>query len=129
MSPKPFTLAAGAGLFVLLGPLTQGSALPLDPGERAFQKCYACHSVDASDAGLTGPSLRGILGRTPATEPGFAYSKAMRDYAKKQKKWDRAALDAFLADPQEVVPRNEMGFFGMRNPAERKALIDWLTKH
>lgn len=75
-----------------------------------------------------GPSLKGIVGRKTASEQGFAYSKAMRSYAKRQKKWDRKALDAFLAHPQGVVPRNEMGFFGMRDAAERKALIDWLAR-
>ncbi len=75
-----------------------------------------------------GPSLKGIVGRKPASQQGFIYSKAMRAYAKRQDRWNKDALDAFLADPQHVVPRNEMGFFGMRNAAERKALIDWLAK-
>ncbi len=76
-----------------------------------------------------GPSLKGIVGRKPASEQGFDYSEAMRAYAKGHKKWSKEELDAFLADPQHVVPRNEMGFFGMRDAAERKALIEWLARN
>ena len=48
-------------------------------GERAFQMCYACHSVDPHEAArLQGPSLYRIIGRPAAAIAGFEYSKAMR---------------------------------------------------
>jgi cytochrome c len=99
----------------------------LAAGERAYQKCYACHSLEGPDPSTQGPSLKGIVGRAVAAEAGFAYSAAMRAHAAKQPRWTREALDAFLADPQAVVPDNEMGFFGMRNPEERRALIAYLA--
>ena len=96
-------------------------------GERAFQKCYACHSLEGPDPGTQGPSLKGVVGRRVAAEPGFAYSPAMRAYAAKQPAWTREALEAFIADPQAVVPDNEMGFFGISDPDERRALIEYLA--
>ncbi len=95
-------------------------------GQRAFQKCYACHSLEGPDPALQGPSLRGIVGRAVASEAGYQYSPAMRSYAARQAHWTRAALDAFLTDPQDVVPNNAMGFYGIRKPEERAALIDYL---
>lgn len=100
----------------------------LAEGERAFQKCYACHSLEGPDPRLQGPSLKAIVGREVAVEAGFAYSPAMRVYAARQPRWTREALDAFLADPQAAAPGNEMGFFGIREPGERSALIEYLAR-
>ena len=106
------------------------AAAPADrpsAGERAFQKCYACHSLEGPDPSTQGPSLRGIAGRKVAAQPGFAYSPAMRAYAVGQKTWTREALDAFIADPQALVPGNEMGFFGVSDAEERRVLIEYLV--
>jgi len=97
-------------------------------GERAYQKCYSCHSLEGPDPATQGPSLKGIVGRAVAAEPGFAYSPAMRAYAARQPSWDLTTLDAFIADPQAVVPGNEMGFFGIANAEERRALIEYLAR-
>ena len=100
----------------------------LAAGERAYQKCYACHSLEGPDPGTQGPSLAGIVGRAVAAEAGFAYSPALRAYAARQPRWTREALDAFIADPQAVVPNNEMGFFGIRDVEERQALVAYLAR-
>ena len=100
----------------------------LAAGERAYQKCYSCHSLEGSDPSTQGPSLKGIVGSAVAAEPGFAYSPAMRAYGAKQPRWSREALDAFIADPQAVVPGNEMGFFGIAGAEERRALIEYLAR-
>jgi cytochrome c len=106
----------------------RSDAAMLAAGERAYQKCYSCHSLEGPDATTQGPSLRGIVGRAVAAEPGFAYSPALRAYAARQRRWDREALDAFIADPQAVVPGNEMGFFGISDAKERQDLIELLVR-
>jgi cytochrome c len=100
----------------------------LAAGERAFQKCYACHSVDPADKGADGPGLRGIVGRKIASSPGYAYSDAMRIFGAGGKTWTRQRLDAYIADPQAVVPHNAMAFFGIPDEKERAALIAWLAE-
>ncbi len=99
----------------------------LAEGKRAYQKCYACHSLEGPDPSTQGPSLKGVIGREVAAEPGFPYSPAMRGYAAEQPRWTRGALDAFIADPQRVVPGNEMGYFGIADAKERRALIAYLA--
>ena len=121
----PLALFA-AGACFLTGP--RGGAATLAAGERDYQKCYSCHSLAGPDPTTQGPSLKGIVGRAVAAEPGFAYSAAMRGYAVRQPRWTAEALDAFVADPQSVVPGNEMGFFGIRDAAERRALIEYLAR-
>lgn len=120
-------LATAPGLLLALQPPVAAGSKDLSAGERAYQKCYSCHSLEGPDSQLQGPSLRGIVGREVAAEPGFAYSPAMRAYAEQQERWTREALDAFIADPFAVVPDNEMGFFGIRDAAERRALIEYLA--
>ncbi|MDZ4306945.1 c-type cytochrome [Allopontixanthobacter sp.] len=133
MKDAAFLLLATGAIAMLAAPAvisaqTSGAAQPVS-GERAFQKCYACHSLDEQEVGAQGPSLNEIVGRAVAAEPGYPYSLAMRNYARRQPRWTRAALDAFLTNPQEVVPENDMGFFGISDPAERAALIDYLAAH
>jgi cytochrome c2 len=97
-------------------------------GDQAFQKCYACHSLEGPDPNTEGPSLKGIVGRPVAAQAGFAYSPAMRAYAARHKRWTLNALGAFIANPQAVVPGNSMGFTGIKDAAERRALLEYLTK-
>lgn len=121
----PLALLAAAACVQAAAP---GDAATLAAGERAYQKCYSCHSLEGPDPTMQGPSLKGIVGRAVAAEEGFAYSPAMRAYAVRQLRWDREALDAFIADPQAAVTGNEMGFFGIRDGGERRALIEFLVR-
>ena len=126
-------MKAAAGLALLaaaacVNVAPPGDATTLAAGERAYQKCYSCHSLEGQDPTTQGPSLKAIVGRAVAAEPGFAYSPKMRAFAAGQPRWSRAALDAFIADPQAVVPDNEMGFFGISDAEERRALIAFLAR-
>ena len=114
------------GAIVLAG-LAGGTEAAPSAGERAFQKCYACHSLEGPDPSTEGPSLKGILGGPVAAQEGYAYSSAMREYAKRRPRWTPEALDAFVADPQAVVPDNKMGFFGISSAEERRALLEYLA--
>ena len=40
-------------------------------GERVFQYCYACHSVQPGEKNLQGPNLAGIIGRPIAAEGDY----------------------------------------------------------
>ena len=95
-------------------------------GERAFQRCYSCHSVDPAETELPGPNLAGVAGRRAASRGDFDYSPAMREAGRRGLVWDEATLDAFLADPAAAVPGTAMGFPGLRNEADRRDAIAYL---
>jgi cytochrome c len=40
--------------------------------------------------------------------------------------WDEKTLDAYLADPQKVIPGNTMPFAGIPDRKERTEVIDYL---
>ena len=97
-------------------------------GEIVFQKCYACHSVVAGEAGLTGPNLNGVVGREVASVPGFDYSDALRELpARGHPTWTPEALDAFLASPEDFAPGTAMTFVGLASARERADVIAYLS--
>lgn len=82
--------------------------------------CASCHNLDQNTARRAGPSLFGVVGKAAGTQPGFAYSPAMKNSGIV---WTPEKLDAFLASPQAVVPGTRMGAAAIGDPAQRKAII------
>jgi cytochrome c2 len=98
-------------------------------GERVFQRCFACHSVDPNEkAKLQGPSLYRIMGRPAAAIPGFEYSDAMRSKGAAGLVWDAATLDRYIADPEGVVPGTAMSAPPLRDEQERADLLAYLAR-
>ncbi len=91
-------------------------------GEQIFARCSACHKVDASGTHGAGPNLAGVVGSKMASKAGYAYSDGLKA---KGGVWDEASLSAYLEDPRTFVPGTKM-VIALKNPEERKALIDWL---
>jgi cytochrome c len=106
-TPSPQAAATGAGT---AGP------------PQAFNQCTACHSVTPGKT-IIGPSLAHVYGRKAGAVAGFQYSDAMKSSGLA---WNAGNLDAFLSNPQAKVPGTIMGFAGIKDPAQRKAVIDYL---
>jgi cytochrome c len=97
-------------------------------GQRAFQRCYSCHSVDANEtAKLSGPSLYRIIGRPAGSLTGFAYSDAVKTQGAMGLVWDVKTLDRYLADPETVVAGTLMSAAPMRDEQERADVIAYLA--
>jgi len=98
-------------------------------GERVFQRCYACHSVDPNEAAkLQGPSLYRIIGRPAGAVAGFEYSDAMRSKAAGGLVWDAATLDRYVADPEALVPGTLMSAPPLRETQDRADLVAYLAR-
>jgi cytochrome c len=97
--------------------LAEGDALR---GKEIFEKrCMGCHAMEENHEG---PRLRGVFGRTSGTATGFDYSPAL---AKAHLVWDDTTLEQWLADPDALVPGNNMEFH-VAKPQERRDLIRFL---
>ena len=94
-----------------------------DASIKAFAPCSGCHATAAGRPNGIGPNLNGVFNAPAGSRPQFAYSQAM---ATSKIRWTDATLDAFLADPQAVVPGNRMPYSGMTDAASRKAVIAYL---
>jgi cytochrome c len=97
----------------------------IDPvkGAKVFKKCTSCHNSDEGGKNGTGPALWNIVGRAAATGADFAYSPAM---ASSGITWNYAELDEYLANPKAYVPKTKMAFIGVKKPADRAAVIEYL---
>lgn len=95
-----------------------------DPGkgERVFNKCKACHKVEAGANG-TGPTMHAVVGRDIAAVDGFNYSGAM---AGTEGSWTPEALDGFLANPKKYIPGTAMGFAGLKKIEDRANVVSYL---
>ncbi|MCR0985521.1 c-type cytochrome [Roseomonas populi] len=95
-------------------------------GARLFRQCAACHTIGRGAPDLNGPNLYGVLGAPIAgNRPNFAYTQALRSAGGE---WDAERMDAWLRNPQGLVPGNRMTFTGMPNARERADLIAYLGR-
>jgi len=92
-------------------------------GRLVFRKCQACHSLEPGKS-LVGPSLAGVIGRKAGTLPNYNYSPSMKQA---NITWDAKTLDAYLADPQKLVPGNRMPFPGLKTDHDRTDVIAYLS--
>lgn len=84
--------------------------------------CHQCHTATKNE-NWTGPSLYGVVGRKAGTEPGFAYSDAMKNFGKI---WTPEELSHYLYDPQQWIPGVKMHFAGLKRKWNRHAVIAYL---
>jgi cytochrome c len=93
----------------------------VDAGKQVYAQCSACHSIDGSNG--VGPNLNGVIGRKAGSVAGFRYSRAMKGASIV---WDDKTLDAYIADPQKVIPGNVMPFAGIADAKQRADVVAYL---
>ncbi|WP_285710941.1 c-type cytochrome [Erythrobacter oryzae] len=128
MTKTLLLLAAFAPLAALASlssaPVTAAAAAAPPPAPpAAFGPCATCHSVKKGERSGFGPNLFGVAGTRSGAIGGYAFSPAMK---KADVVWNRDNLDRFIAAPQSVVPGTKMAYPGLKDPAKRKAIVDYL---
>jgi len=115
-------IAAALAIVALASTTAANGPLKGDPrrGEEIYARCGACHALETN---RTGPRHCGLFGRRAGTEPGFAYSEAMK---RSGIVWYERTLDRFLANPMGTVPGTAMGYAGIDDAQERADLIAYL---
>ena len=94
-----------------------------DRGRQIYTaRCGGCHSILENGAG---PRHQGLFGCRAGTQPGFAYSEALR---KSNIVWDEHTLDRWLAKPSSFVPGNKMIVQLSNDDADRQNVIAYLRE-
>ncbi len=92
-------------------------------GKELFEKrCGGCHAMDRDKEG---PRLAGVYGRAAASVASFDYSAGLKT---SHIKWTDESLDKWLADPEKLVPDNDMTFH-VESPDERREIIAYLKQN
>jgi cytochrome c len=93
-------------------------------GQLVFNNaCRTCHTTRKGDNRL-GPHLNKLIGRKAGSLPDYGYSSAMKsaDFV-----WDEAKLNRFIANPDEIVPGNNMKpYGGLASSDDRAKVIAFL---
>jgi cytochrome c len=92
----------------------------VEDGQLLFNNaCRTCHTLKEGDNRL-GPNLHNIIGRKAGSLQNYSYSDAMKGA---ELVWDRATLDHYISNPDQVVPGNNMKPYGGLASAEERAKI------
>jgi cytochrome c len=97
---------------------------PADGATLFKQQCGTCHTTSLTEPIRQGPPLNGIAGRRAGTIENFHYSPG---FAKTDFTWDDARLDAWLTNPQGVIPGAVMAY-RQAKPEVRTAIIAYLKE-
>ncbi|MGH6709093.1 MAG: c-type cytochrome [Bradyrhizobium sp.] len=100
------------------------TAKPPDGATLFKQQCATCHTTNLSDPVRQGPPLLKIVGKPAGKVDGFHYSAA---FASADFVWDDARLDAWLANPQAIIPGATMAY-RQAKPETRAAIIGYLKE-
>jgi cytochrome c len=100
------------------------TAKPPDGATLFKQQCGTCHTDNETDPVRQGPSLFNIVGRRAGSMDGFKYSSG---FAKADFAWDEAGIDAWITNPQEMIPGAVMAYRQAR-PEIRAAIIAYLKE-
>jgi cytochrome c len=100
------------------------AAKPPDGAALFKQQCAVCHTTNLSEPMRQGPPLVQIVGRPAGKIEGFRYSQGLvnADFA-----WDEARLDAWLTNPQALIPGVVMAY-RQGKPETRAAIIAYLKE-
>lgn len=100
---------------------TAATAQSVQHGQALYSThCAACHSVTANGIG---PSHQGLIGRKAGSVKDFDYSPALRH---SKLVWTRANLQAWLRDPETLIPGQGMDF-SLPSARDREDVVAYLA--
>jgi len=132
------TLAAMALSLTALPAMAQDAG-DAAKGQKEFNKCKACHMIQAPDGtdivkgGKVGPNLYGVVGRKVASLDGFKYGDGILEVAEKNPDmvWTEADLMEYVTDPRpwlvkqtgDSAAKTKMTFKLAKNQADVVAFL------
>lgn len=112
-----------------LGAAPVASTDALDDGSRGaevWRACAVCHALAPGDHSRAGPSLHGLFGRRIASVEGYDFSPALREM---DIVWTPQTLsELFEFGPEAYTPGSRMPDQRVGDPADRQALVDYLSR-
>ncbi|MCX7685843.1 MAG: cytochrome c family protein [Acetobacteraceae bacterium] len=95
-------------------------------GQRVFNQCRACHTINEGGRHGVGPNLWNIYGARAGQREGFRYSANMAQLGQGGLTWTEENLRTYIRNPRDLVPQGSMAFAGIRNDQQLADLIAYL---
>ena len=96
----------------------------VDAGARKFGRCAACHTIGKGAPDTGGPNLHGVFGQALGQHsPRYGYTAALTAAGGT---WNARTLDAWIANPQKLIPGTKMQVAGVADPLDRADIIAYL---
>ncbi len=118
---RPALLAA-----LIFAPALPAAAQDAAAGQRVFNQCRACPSIEPGGRNGVGPNLHAVVGRKAGSIENFRYSASLREKAEGGLTWDEDKLRAYIVNPKAVIPAGSMSYPGLRNEQQLNDLIAYL---
>ena len=118
------------GAFLVIAPIAGAKAQSGDPaaGQRVFNQCRACHTIEQGGRNGVGPNLHGVMGRRAGSIEGFRYSGNMKQLGENGHVWNEETLRPYLQNPKAVAPQGSMAFPGIRNEEQLNNVIAYVKQ-
>lgn len=118
------------GTFLAVAPIAAAQAQSGDPaaGQRVFNQCSACHTINQGGPNRVGPNLHGVIGRKAGSVEGFRYSANMKQLGEGGLVWNEETLRPYLTNPKAVAPQGIMAFPGIRNEQQLNDVIAYVKQ-
>lgn len=116
---------------LVLSPVNQALANSgdVENGAKVYKKCQSCHRIGHGAKHGTGPHLNDIFGAPMGAQPGYKYSKAMKQAGLQGRVWDFVELDAHIKNPVEHLPGTKMRFRGIPDQQDRLDVIAFMMAY
>jgi cytochrome c len=125
MLKSPLCSAIAAFVALASAVKAEDTAEAVKKGAQAYRICAACHSLQPG-VHLSGPSLAERWGKRSASVSDYGrYTEALK---KADIIWDENTLNAWLADPQAMLPGTTMTFRGIEQNETRSNLMAFLRR-
>lgn len=124
--PRAIHVLAALFAFSVAPALAQEAAGDAEAGQKVFNQCRACHTINKGGRAMVGPNLFDIVGRRAGSIEGFRYSAPMRAKHEENFIWNEENLRAYIRSPKDVVPRGSMSYAGLRNAQQLNDLMAYL---
>lgn len=114
------------GAVLAFAPVGAAMAQDVAAGQRVFNQCRACHTINEGGRNGVGPNLHGVWDRAAAAVQGFRFSAPMQQAAAGGLVWTEENLRRYMANPREFMPGTSMVFAGIRNEQQMNDLMAFL---
>lgn len=118
------------GTVLAVAPIAAAQAQSGDPaaGQRVFNQCSACHTINQGGPNRVGPNLHGVIGRKAGSIEGFRYSANLKELGEKGLVWNEETLRPYLTNPKSVAPQGIMAYPGLRNEQQLNDVIAYVKQ-